>query len=230
MLGGGFDTQAITELHGEWRTGKTQLCHTLCLTAQMPNEESNYGGGKIVYFDSEGTFRPERLKGIADRFEMDYEAALENIYHVRCLNTDHMMRSVNKLAELIMENDGQIKLVIVDSIMAQFRTDYKGRGELAPRQQMLGQFLRTVHKLAEEFNFAAVLTNQMTSDPGGGMTFVSDPKKPIGGHVLAHAVQTRVMLRKGQGEDRVCKLVDSPMMPLSEATFTITNGGCVDSK
>ena len=107
---------------------------------------------------------------------------------------------------------------------------FEGRGELAPRQQMLGQFLRLAHRMAEEFNFSVVMTNQMTSDPGGGMTFVSDPKKPIGGHVLAHAVQTRVALRKGQGDDRVAKLVDSPNIPLSEATFTITNGGIVDSK
>ena len=111
-----------------------------------------------------------------------------------------------------------------------FRTDYSGRGELADRQQHLGQFLRVAHKLAEEFNFAVLMTNQMTSDPGGGMTFVSDPKKPIGGHVLAHAVQTRVMLRKGMGDARVAKLVDSPMLPLAEATFEIQDGGVADCK
>jgi len=83
--------------------------------------------------------------------------------------------------------------------------------------------------MAEEFNFAVVMTNQMTSDPGGGMTFVSDPKKPIGGHVLAHAVQTRISLRKGSGDDRIAKIVDSPCLALSEATFTITDGGITDA-
>ena len=154
---------------------------------------------------------------------------MENIYHVRALNTDHMMRTLTQMSSLLIENQGTVKLLIIDSIMALFRTDYTGRGELAGRQQKLGQVLRLAHRMAEEFNFAVVMTNQMTSDPGGGMTFVSDPKKPIGGHVLAHAVQTRVALRKGQGEDRVAKLVDSPTLPLSEATFTITNGGITDS-
>ena len=54
MLGGGFDSQAMTELHGEWRTGKTQICHTLCITAQIPKEGTTYGGGRIVYIDTEG--------------------------------------------------------------------------------------------------------------------------------------------------------------------------------
>ena len=70
----------------------------------------------------------------------------------------------------------------------------------------------------------------MTSDPSGGMTFVADPKKPIGGHVLAHTVQTRLSLRKGSGEDRIAKLVDSTTMPMADATFTITEEGITDSK
>jgi RecA/RadA recombinase len=170
--------------------------------------------------------------------------------------------------------------------MALYRTDYVGRGELAARQGALGQFLKRLNQLATEFNFAAVCTNQMTSDPSGGMTFVSDPKKvrrglqfslrcfvfgvhvspssenqdqvhhamalslvrfipvpsgrrhshiacrmlqPIGGHVLAHAVQTRVALRKGSGADRIAKLVDSTTLPEGDATFTLTEGGVADS-
>ena len=66
------------------------------------------------------------------------------------------------------------------------------------------------------------------ADPSGGMTFVQDPKKPIGGHVIAHASTVRLSLRKGKGEQRICKVFDSPDMPESEATYQITNGGIMD--
>jgi hypothetical protein len=108
-------------------------------------------------------------------------------------------------------------LQIVDSATALFRVDFSGRGQLADRQQKLGQFLSKLTKLAEEYNIAVVITNQVVSDPGGGAMFVADAKKPIGGHVMAHASTTRLMLRKGVREQRVCKIYDSPSLPESEA-------------
>ncbi len=66
------------------------------------------------------------------------------------------------------------------------------------------------------------------SDPGGNTSFVMDAKKPIGGNILAHASTTRLYLRKGKGEQRVCKVYDSPLLPESEATFQLGNGGVDD--
>jgi hypothetical protein len=62
---------------------------------------------------------------------------------------------------------------IVDSITALFRVDYSGRGELAERQQKLGRMLSKLQKIAEEFNVAVFITNQVTADPGGGAMFVA---------------------------------------------------------
>jgi meiotic recombination protein DMC1 len=67
---------------GEFRTGKTQLAHTLSVTAQLPLSCGG-GNGKVAYIDTEGTFRPERIKSIAQRFELDESAVLDNIIYAR---------------------------------------------------------------------------------------------------------------------------------------------------
>ncbi|KAI9365051.1 meiotic recombinase Dmc1 [Pilaira anomala] len=201
LLGGGIQTMSLTEAFGEYRT---------------------------AYIDTEGTFRPDRIRCIADRFGVDPDIVLDNIVVARAWNSDQQMDLISELAGHFADQKGVYRLLVIDSIMSLFRCDYSGRGELADRQQKLNQMLSRLTKISEEYNVAVFLTNQVSSDPGGGMTFVADPKKPIGGHVLAHASSTRVYLRKGRGDERVAKLFDSPDMPESEASFSITNGGIVD--
>ncbi|XP_041938584.1 meiotic recombination protein DMC1/LIM15 homolog isoform X1 [Alosa sapidissima] len=229
LMGGGIESMAITEAFGEFRTGKTQLSHTLCVTAQLPGEDG-YPGGKIIFIDTENTFRPDRLKDIADRFNVDHEAVLDNVLYARAYTSEHQMELLDFVAAKFHEEGGVFKLLIIDSIMALFRVDFSGRGELAERQQKLAQMLSRLQKISEEYNVAVFVTNQMTADPGAGMTFQADPKKPIGGHILAHASTTRISLRKGRGEMRIAKIFDSPDMPENEATFAITAGGITDAK
>uniref|UniRef100_A0A8C4GR81 G1 to S phase transition 1 n=1 Tax=Dicentrarchus labrax TaxID=13489 RepID=A0A8C4GR81_DICLA len=217
LLGGGIESMAITEAFGEFRTGKTQLSHTLCVTAQLPGEDG-YSGGKIIFIDTENTFRPDRLRDMADRFNVDHDAVLDNVLYAR--TSAHIFSSLS----------APPCCQIIDSIMALFRVDFSGRGELAERQQKLAQMLSRLQKISEEYNVAVFVTNQMTADPGAGMTFQADPKKPIGGHILAHASTTRISLRKGRGELRIAKIFDSPDMPENEATFAISAGGVTDAK
>ncbi|XP_012493434.1 PREDICTED: meiotic recombination protein DMC1/LIM15 homolog [Propithecus coquereli] len=143
---------------------------------------------------------------------------------------EHQMELLDYVAAKFHEEAGIFKLLIIDSIMALFRVDFSGRGELAERQQKLAQMLSRLQKISEEYNVAVFVTNQMTADPGATMTFQADPKKPIGGHILAHASTTRISLRKGRGELRIAKIYDSPEMPENEATFAITAGGIGDAK
>ncbi|PLW12182.1 hypothetical protein PCANC_17221 [Puccinia coronata f. sp. avenae] len=226
MLGGGIQSQSITEVYGEFRCGKTQLCHTLCVTAQLPPEMGG-GGGKAAYIDTEGTFRPERVRAIADRFGMDPEAVLDNIIVGRAANSEHQMELIVHLAAKFAE-DGTFRLLIVDSIMALFRVDFSGRGELSERQQKLNQMLARLTRISEEFNLCIFLTNQVQADPGAASMFAGADKKPVGGHVLAHAASTRISLRKGRGDERVAKLCDSPDMPEGEASYKIATGGIED--
>jgi meiotic recombination protein DMC1 len=227
LLGGGIQSMSITEAFGEFRTGKTQLGHTMSVTCQLPVEMGG-ANGKAAYIDTEGTFRPERIYAIAERFGLDPEITISNIMYARAYNSEHQLALLNELCIRLCD-DRQYRLVVIDSIMALFRTDFAGRGELNERQQKLGQMLAKLTRIAEEFNVAVYLTNQMTADPGATLAF-GDSKKPIGGHVLAHASATRLYLRKGRGETRVCKIWDSPDVPEAEAMYEITTGGINDCK
>ncbi|KAL1206739.1 Meiotic recombination-like protein [Cardamine amara subsp. amara] len=218
LLGGGIETSAITEAFGEFRSGKTQLAHTLCVTTQLPTNMKG-GNGKVAYIDTEGTFRPDRIVPIAERFGMDSGAVLDNIIYARAYTYEHQYNLLLGLAAKMSEEP--FKILIVDSVIALFRVDFTGRGELADRQQKLAQMLSRLIKIAEEFNVAVYMTNQVISDPGGGM-FISDPKKPAGGHVLAHAATIRLSFRKGKGEQRVCKVFDAPNLPEAEAISFFT--------
>lgn len=225
LLQGGIESMSITEAFGEFRTGKTQLSHTLSVTAQLPRAQGG-GQGKVLFIDTENTFRPERIKAIAERFDLDPEQVLSNIMVGRAFTVDALISLLMQGASVMVEDC--FSLVIVDSIMAPFRVDYSGRGELAERQQCLGKVLSRLQKISEQFNVAVFLTNQVTADPGGGMTYAVDPKKPVGGNILAHASTTRLFLRKGKGEQRVCKIYDSPTIPESECLFQLTEGGIGD--
>uniref|UniRef100_A0A670KK55 Meiotic recombination protein n=1 Tax=Podarcis muralis TaxID=64176 RepID=A0A670KK55_PODMU len=215
LLGGGIESMAITEAFG--------------VTAQLPGTDG-YTGGKIIFIDTENTFRPDRLRDIADRFNADHDAVLDNVLYARAYTSEHQMELLDYVAAKFHEEPGIFKLLVIDSIMALFRVDFSGRGELAERQQKLAQMLSRLQKISEEYNVAVFVTNQMTADPGATMTFQADPKKPIGGHILAHASTTRISLRKGRGELRIAKIYDSPEMPENEATFAITAGGIGDAK
>jgi DNA repair protein RAD51 len=227
LLAGGLETGSITELFGEFRTGKTQLCHTLAITCQLPIE-SGGGAGRCMYIDTEGTFRPERLFPIAERFGLDPEEALDNIAYARAYNSDHQNQLLIQASAMMAES--RYVLLIVDSATALYRTDFSGRGELSARQMHLAKFLRSLMRLADEFGIAVVITNQVVAQVDGAASmFNADPKKPIGGHIMAHASTTRLYFRKGRGDTRICKIYDSPCLPEAEAVFSIQADGIADA-
>lgn len=227
ILGGGIETGSITEMFGEFRTGKTQLCHTLCVTCQLSRDQGG-GEGKALYIDTEGTFRPEKLKPIAERFGLDPDEVVANVFYARAYNSDHQNKLLLQACGLMAES--RFALLIVDSATALYRTDFSGRGELSARQISLAKFLRNLQKIADEFQVAVVITNQVVAQVDGNTFGAGNDKKPIGGHIMAHAAQTRLSLRKGQKEKRLCKIYDSPNLPEEEAAYAITDGGIDDAK
>lgn len=222
LLGGGIETQSITEIYGKYASGKSQWCFETAVTVQLPVEQGGLDGN-CLYIDSENSFRPERIIQIAEHLGMDSEEVLRNIYVARAYNSDHQMLLADKAVEMIKEKN--IKLLIVDSLTAQFRAEYIGRGTLAARQQKLNKHLRTLMKLAEMENITILVTNQVMQRPD---ILFGDPTAPIGGEILAHASKTRLYLRKSKGEKRVAKLVDSPSLPDGEALYRITENGMED--
>ncbi|KAI9846101.1 MAG: recombinase rad51 [Sclerophora amabilis] len=227
LLAGGVETGSITEIFGEFRTGKSQICHTLAVTCQLPFDMGG-GEGKCLYIDTEGTFRPVRLLAVANRYGLSGEEVLDNVAYARAYNSDHQLQLLNTAGAMMCET--RFSLLIVDSATSLYRTDFMGRGELSSRQTHLAKFMRTLHRLADEFGVAVVITNQVVAQVDGGPSamFNPDPKKPIGGNIIAHASTTRLSLKKGRAETRICKIYDSPCLPESDCLFAINEDGIGD--
>jgi DNA repair protein RadA len=222
LLGGGMETGATYEFHGGFGSGKSQVAHQMAVNCQLPPEKGGLGGG-CLFIDTEATFRPDRIEQMAKALKMDPKKVLENIHVARAYNSDHQCLLAEKANELIKPKG--IKLIVVDSVTALFRSDFSGRGELAPRQQKLNRHLHTLQRLADVHNVAIYMTNQVMARPD--MMF-GDPTTPIGGHVMGHFATVRCYLRKSKGENRIARMIDSPNLPEGECVFTVTPNGIGD--
>lgn len=220
LLGGGFETGAITECFGEFGSGKTQIGHVLAAQVLASDPEAS-----VVFIDTENTFRPERIKQLVEPLGLDFEESLARIMVARAYNSDHQMLLAEKVETLIAEQGKKVQLVIVDSLTAHFRAEFIGRGTLAERQQKLNRHMHTLGKLSSSHNICVFVTNQVMAKPD---QFFGDPTAAIGGHVVAHASTFRIYLRKGRKGSRVAKLIDSPNLPEGEAGFLVEEGGLRD--
>ncbi|MEM4325748.1 MAG: DNA repair and recombination protein RadA [Candidatus Pacearchaeota archaeon] len=224
LLGGkGIESKAITEAFGAFGCGKTQIGLTLSVNVQLPPERGGVSG-KCVFIDTEGTFRPSRIKQIAENLGLNPEKVLKNIFVARAFNSDHQILLLDKISEMIKKGE-PIKLLIIDSLTAHFRAEYSGRGQLADRQQRLNRYIHNIMKLAETYNLAVYVTNQVMANPA---QLFGDPTSPVGGHIIGHASTYRIYLRRGKGGSRVAKMIDSPNLPDNECVFNVTEAGIVD--
>ena len=222
LLGGGFETQSICEVFGEFGSGKTQIGHQLAVNTILPLSKGGLNG-EVFYIDTEDTFRPERIAQMAEAVGMAPQDALDRIHVARAYNSAHQMLLVDEIKRMSKSID--VKLVIVDSLTSHFRAEYVGRGMLAPRQQKLNRHLKELKQLSDVQNALILVTNQVMSNPAA---LWGDPTKAIGGHIVGHASTFRLYLRKSKGGRRIARLIDSPNLPEGEAVFTVTAEGLKD--
>jgi DNA repair protein RadA len=220
LLGGGIETRAITELYGEYGTGKTQICLTLCVTVQQNESEDNLS--RALYVDTENTFRPERIASIASARKIDPNRALENIIVAKAYNSSHQEVIIQESPNIINLNN--IKIMIVDSIVSHYRAEFLGRSFLSERQQRINRLLHILLRIAETCKVAVVITNQIQSSPDA---IFGDPHKATGGNVMAHASTYRLYLKKA-GKNRIARMVDSPYHSEREILFTLNEQGIGD--
>ncbi|KAF3792295.1 DNA repair and recombination protein [Nymphaea thermarum] len=226
ILEGGIKTGSITEIYGESCSGKTQLCHTLCVTCQLPLDRGG-GAGKALYVDTLGTFRPERLLEIAERFGLSGDEVLDNVIHARAYNTNQQLWLLPGAASMMVKT--RFAVMIVDSATDLYMTDFSGNGELSAGEIHLDKFLRSLQKLAKEvvislFLWLVVITNVMGDGSAGCQI------KPMFDNIIAHASTMRLALSKGSGEERICEVVSSPCFAEAEARFRISKEGVTDVK
>ena len=222
MLGGGLETQSITEFYGEFGSGKTQLAHQLAVNIQLPEDKGGLES-HAVFIDTENTFRPERIKQMASALGLDPEKILSGIHIARAFNSDHQMLLVDRANDLAKEFP--IKILIVDSLTAHFRAEYIGRGALSDRQQKLNIHMHALQRFADVNNSIVYVTNQVQTNPG---IMFGDPTRPIGGNIVAHTATYRVYIKKSKGEKRIARLVDSPNLPEREVVISVTEEGVRD--
>lgn len=219
LIGGGVEAGAITETYGRFASGKSQLGFQLSVNVQLTREKGGMEGS-VLFIDTESTFRPERIEEMAKAAGLDPTKALENILVVRALTTEQQVLTIERADKLIVEKN--IKLIVVDSLTALFRSEFIGRGALGERQQKLNQHIHKLQMLADKYHLAVYITNQVMDNPG---ILFGDPTTPIGGNILAHAATTRLYLKKSKEDKRIARLVDSPNMPEGEAVMKITPAG-----
>jgi len=222
MGGSGFESQSITELFGEFGSGKTQIALQMCVNVQLPKDKGGLDA-HVLYIDTENTFRPDRIKQMAEAYELDSEEVLNKIHVARAYNSSHQMLLVDKAKELAKEFPA--KLLVVDSLTSQFRAEFIGRGALADRQQKLNKHMHDLLRWSDLNNGAVVVTNQVSSKPDA---FFGDPTRPIGGHIVGHTATFRLYLRKSKGGKRIARLIDSPHLPEGEAVFSVSEVGIRD--
>lgn len=219
ILGGGFESSAMTQIYARTASGKTQLSHLMVVKTIQTDKKA-----KAIYIDSESTFRSERIKDFCDANKIDYDDAMNRIYVARSYNSDHQILLVDEI-EKMLQADNSYRIIVVDSVSSHFRADFSGRGELAGRQQKLNKHLHQLLRLADIYNLVVIITNQVQSDPG---TFYGNPEKPIGGNIMSHAATNILYLRPGKAGTYVAKLVDSPSLPAEECNYIITKDGIED--
>ncbi len=222
LLGGGFESQSIIELFGEFGSGKTQIAHQLCVMVQLSKDKGGMDG-HAFYIDTENTFRPERIVQMAEACDLDSDEVLTKIHVARAYNSNHQMLLVDKVKELSKELPA--RLLVVDSLTAHFRAEYVGRGALADRQQKLNKHMHDLLRWSDLNNGVVCVTNQVAAKPDA---FFGDPTRPIGGHIVGHTATFRIYLRKSKGPKRIARLIDSPHLPEGEAVFTVNEKGIRD--
>jgi DNA repair protein RadA len=222
LLGGGIETKSITEICGEYGTGKTQLCHTACVMVQ--HDYSNGGlNGNALYIDTENTFRPERIESISKFKKLDPLKVLDHIIIAKAYNSSHhelILSESSKVIDLY-----NIKLMVIDSIISLYRSEFIGLSTLSERQQRLNKLVHNIMRIAETFEIAVLLTNQVQSGPDS--IFNANSFKATGGNIMAHASTYRIFLRKS-GKNRIARIIDSPYHAERDILFTICDGGICD--
>jgi RecA/RadA recombinase len=228
ILGGGFQTGKLTEVYGPFKSGKTALAHTISVACQLPIKDGGLDS-PVAYIDTENTFSKEKIKRIAKRFGLNPKEILSRIYHARIYSSDHQSQMIQK-AETLCKTRG-VRLIIVDSLMALMRSEYVGIGKLAVRQGVLNSMIHGLSRIAETYNCAVLLTNQVATKMMG----MFSGNDAIGGNIVAHGCHFRVMFKtKGFSSNNSLKrravIVDAPDLPPNECEFFITAAGVADTE
>jgi DNA repair protein RadA len=217
LFGGGIEVGAVTQFYGDPVTGKTQLCHTLCVMLLLPCE--------VIYIDTEHRFRPERIGQISISRGLDSQSILKRIKVAKPSDSNEQELYTDAASSIINKSESSVKLLIIDSMTDLYKADYCGRKNLAERQQRLNNQMHNLSRLAQKNKIAVVITNQTSDTPD---SFYNN-KSPIGGKTLLYS-SSYIVLLKGSRYDRMyAELTRSPFQQPDKIRFSISENGIEDT-
>lgn len=220
--GNGIETKAITQFYGPSATGKTQICHTLCVTVQQL--QTYY---KTLYLDTEGTFRTERIAEIAKARGLDPNKALQNVRCIQPLNSARLESILQQDLSLQLNQENDIKLIVIDSVINPYRAEYSGRGMLSQRQSRLSKVMHLLQHITRVYDAAVVITNQVHTSVDGYSYCLADSDRPMGGNVITHT-STFIIRLKGNSSYLMAEMKGSPCHPEMIKCFGINEKGIHD--
>jgi len=211
LLRGGLEPRSITEVYGTFASGKTQFCFQ-CASQVLKL------GKKVMFIDTEGTFRPNRILNFLPGMQNDI---LRNILTYEARTSEQQIKIIPMIRKKLQK--GELALVIIDSLTALFRVEYNGEENLARRQQMINRHLRDILSLAIEFDIPILVTNQVT----GTLEKGEWKNIAVGGNIVAHGTTHRLEFMRDSGNLKIVTVRDSPNLPVDTAKFRITSEGLV---
>jgi len=222
-LMGGIEAGSLVEFYGPARGGKTQWSSYLAVRAQIPEEEGGLGG-RILWLDSESSFKPWTIRAMAVRFDLDPETTLGNIGHAAIHQSGQIESIFERIPQMCAESG--YKLVIVDSFSGLFRQEYTGLESLRIRQQSMNALLNQMRRAAQATDAIFAYTNQVMAKIS---SYGGYDNAPIGGHILSHASDYRFYTTIGKGDDRRIVLKDNAGIPEFDVTLKVGWGGFYES-
>jgi RecA/RadA recombinase len=224
LLFGRIESNAITEFYGSAGVGKSQICYTLAVMAAQ-----NKKNGVVIYIDTEGKFRPERLVTIARSRDLDMHTTnwLSNILYVNAMTSYQQEVFLKYTLNSLLENKQRtISLLVVDSIINNYRAEFLGSGNLAERQQRLYRLMNLLFHIAQNYGVAVVITNQVNSSHPNNDSRKSNS---TGGNVVAYMSNYRVYLRRHPTNRIVATIVKSPYHLEDKTNLILSEKGIEDA-
>jgi DNA repair protein RadA len=226
LFKGGIETKAVTQFYGDSGSGKTQICHSL---ATIVSQDKSKGGvdGRCIYIDTESTFRADRVSEIAKARGFNSDLALENIILYQPLNSEMQELVVERLIPKVLaqSTDKRVKLIIVDSPITHYKTEYTGLSEQSRKLQKLYRFMSNLRRIGQSYGAAVVVTNHASTIPDSNLVADLDIKKPAGGNAIGYASTYVLYLKKSSGYSVRAIPVKCPFEPRGFESFTINKMG-----
>ncbi len=216
---GGLEEGSILEFYGPARGGKTQWCSFFAVRSQLPIEEGGLGG-RVLWLDSESSFKPWVIRANAIRWGMDPDVVLGNIGHAEVILSGQITEIFETIPQLCAEQN--YKFVVLDSFTGLFRAEYTGLDQLKLRQQDMNNILNQMRRTAAATGAVFAYSNQVMANIS---SYGGNPNAPVGGHVLSHASDYRFYVRRIKDDERKITLQDNAGVPEFDVTLKIGWGG-----